>query len=222
MALKRCENGHYFDPGKYSGCPTCMIRNDVAAAGGGAAAPTLAPAAAAVDDGRTRRRGEPAGGAAGAGAASAEGGAGAGMPAARTAAVDDGKTQRLVRKQLGIDPVVGWLVCVRGPERGHDYRLHSEKNFIGRGEGMDVRIAGDGTISRENHASVSFDPKRETFRLLPGDGRGLVYLNDEEVVSPLPLKAGDHIELGETMLMFVPLCGPAFKWTQTGEGEAAG
>ncbi|MFG5409364.1 FHA domain-containing protein [Piscinibacter sakaiensis] len=126
---------------------------------------------------------------------------------------DSGRTERLVRRQIGIDPVVGWLVCLAGPERGADYRLHSERNFIGRGEGMDVRIASDKTVSRENHVSISFDPKKESFRLLPGGGRGLVYLNGEELVAPTPLADGDRIELGETLLLFVPLCGRGgFRW----------
>ena len=26
MALKRCENGHYFDPGKHTSCPSCGVQ----------------------------------------------------------------------------------------------------------------------------------------------------------------------------------------------------
>ena len=58
-----------------------------------------------------------------------------------------------------MDPVVGWLVCLAGPDRGKDFRLHAEKNFIGRAPNMDVCVAGDETVSRERHAMVIFDPK---------------------------------------------------------------
>ncbi|WP_207732236.1 FHA domain-containing protein [Heliobacterium chlorum] len=101
---------------------------------------------------------------------------------------------------------------MEGAELGKDYRLHSEKNFIGRSEKMDVVIRDDETISRENHAIVSYDPKKNSFRLHPGDGRGLVYINGEEVTIPIPIEAYDMIEIGETTLQFVPFCGDRFQW----------
>lgn len=112
----------------------------------------------------------------------------------------------------GVDPVVGWLVCIEGPERGRDYRLHTERNFIGRDPSMDVAITGDPSISRANHAVISYNPKRHTFRLAPGDSRGLAYLNDEEVIAPVALAPYDRIELGETTLLFIPFCGERFVW----------
>ncbi len=186
MALKRCENGHYFDPAKHTTCPSCGVQN--------------------INFEPTRKKEEvnvadtpsPAGGAA--------------ARDAKPRVSDDGKTESLMHKKAGIDPVVGWLVCVEGADRGRDFRIRSEKNFIGRGESMDVAIRGDDTVSRENHAIVSFNPKARQFKLHPGDARGLVYLNGEEVDHPSPLKAGDHIELGRTKLLFVPLCDGTFSW----------
>lgn len=216
MALKRCDNGHYFDPAKYAGCPSCDASASallgLAASPPGALAGGPPTGGDGHDDGRTRRRDE----------APAAAGRAGGAPAtsAPAGAADSGRTERLIRRQTGIDPVVGWLVCTDGPDRGADYRLHSERNFVGRGENSDVRIAGDKTVSRENHLSISFDPKKDSFRLLPGDSRGLVYLNGEELVSPVPLAAADRIELGETTLLFVPLCGSGFRWDAPGRGDA--
>ena len=123
-----------------------------------------------------------------------------------------GKTVGVYKKKLGIDPVVGWLVAIEGPELGRDFRITAERNFIGRSEDMDISIAGDEMVSRENHAVVSFNPKNQSFRLFPGDSKGLVYLNDEEVVTPVTLKHTDVIEMGNTKLMFVPFCGEFFQW----------
>lgn len=125
---------------------------------------------------------------------------------------DVGVTVAMVRKKIGIDPVVGWLVCVRGPEKGRDYRVRSERNAIGRGADMAICINGDEAISRENHAYISFNPRKGSFRIAPGDGRGMTYLNGEEVDVPMPLQAYDRIELGQTHLLFVPLCGERFGW----------
>lgn len=130
---------------------------------------------------------------------------------------DMGVTVALVRKHLGFDPIVGWLVCIEGPEKGRDYRVRSERNAIGRGADMAICIASDETISRENHAFINYNPRQASFRIAPGEGRGMTYLNGEEVEVPKPLKAYDRIELGMTHLMFVPLCGESFRW----ENEAS-
>ena len=123
-----------------------------------------------------------------------------------------GVTVAMVRKKIGIDPVVGWLVCVRGPEKGRDYRIRSERNAIGRAADMTICIGSDEAISRENHAFISFNPRKGSFRIAPGDGRGMTYLNGEEVDVPMPMQAYDRIELGQTELLFVPLCGERFSW----------
>jgi len=130
---------------------------------------------------------------------------------------DIGVTVAMVRKKIGIDPVVGWLVCIEGPEKGRDYRIRSERNGIGRGADMAICINGDEAISRENHAYISFNPRKASFRIAPGDGRGMTYLNGEEVDVPMPLLAYDRIELGQTHLLFVPLCGEQFNWENQGE-----
>lgn len=129
---------------------------------------------------------------------------------------DVGVTIAMVRKKIGIDPVVGWLVCIEGPEKGRDYRLRSERNSIGRGADMAICISGDEAISRTNHAFISYNPRNVSFRIAPGDGRGMAYLNGEEVDVPMPLKAYDRIELGQTHLIFVPLCSEKFNWENQG------
>ena len=52
-------------------------------------------------------------------------------------------------------PVVTWLVCIDGPSKGRDYRIHSQNNFIGRSRSMDICIEGDNTISSERSAVLS-------------------------------------------------------------------
>lgn len=59
---------------------------------------------------------------------------------------------------------------------------------------------------------ISYNPRNRTFRIAPGEQRGIVYLNDEEVLTPMPLAPYDRIELGATKLLFVPFCGERFTW----------
>jgi hypothetical protein len=109
--------------------------------------------------------------------------------------------------------VVGWLVCLEGPDRGRDYRLRMEKNFIGRAPHMDVVIENDTTVSRDKHAIVIFDPKKKSFWLLPGEASGLVYLNGDLVNSPAPMKSDDILEVGQTKLVLIPFCGDRYSWS---------
>ena len=133
---------------------------------------------------------------------------GAPSPAAYSAPV----TQRLIQEELGIDPVVGWLVCVEGPERGRDYRIRSEKNFIGRAPMMDICIAGDSTISRDKHATLVFEPKKQQFWLMPGESSGLVYLNGDIVHSATEMNPNDMLELGKSRFVLVTFVNDKFRW----------
>jgi hypothetical protein len=123
-----------------------------------------------------------------------------------------GKTVGMYHQNEGFDPVVGWLVCTEGIDRGKDYSLHSDKNSIGRLQHNDIAILGDPSISRENHATIVFDTKKKQFRILAGEGRGIVYLNNEAVDFSHVLKDKDTIEIGKTKLLFIPLCGEKFSW----------
>lgn len=112
----------------------------------------------------------------------------------------------------GFDPVVGWLICVKGPNRGKDYRLHSGRNFIGRSREMDVYIEHDQTISRRNAASITYEDRSKTFFIANGEVRNIIYLNGKPVRSDADIVAYDRLEIGATELVFLPLCGDAFTW----------
>ncbi len=92
-----------------------------------------------------------------------------------------------------IDPVVGWLVCVKGGSQGQDYRVLSERNRIGRDAQMEICIAGDNRISRDSHAIITYEPRNNEFWLTPGLARGIAYLNGRLLVATTSLKAHDTI-----------------------------
>jgi hypothetical protein len=109
---------------------------------------------------------------------------------------------------------VGWLISLDGKEKGRDYRIHSDNNFIGRGEKLDICIRGDDTISRENHAIITYDMRDKIFYISAGDGRSIVRHNDKPVLAATQLKSHDTVEIGKTKLMFIPFCGDKFNWQQ--------
>jgi hypothetical protein len=45
-----------------------------------------------------------------------------------------------------------------------------------------------------------------------GDGINLIYVRGENLLAPTEIKTGDRIQLGETELMLVALCGESFDW----------
>ncbi len=119
------------------------------------------------------------------------------------------------RGSMAIEPVVGWLICIKGKHIGQDYRLRAGKNYVGRSDRMDVVLKGEGTVSRDRHVILLFEPKQSIFLVQPGESRELAYLNDELLLQPQVLKQGDIVTVGEVDLMFVPLCSAdGFRWAK--------
>jgi hypothetical protein len=113
------------------------------------------------------------------------------------------------------DPVVGWLVVVDGPGKGNYLKLGNGQNSIGRGTSERIKLDfGDDQISRSNHAMLTFDPRGGEFYIQQGSGTNLAYLDNNPVLAPTKLSAGNRITLGNTSLMFVPLCGENFSWDE--------
>ena len=209
MAQIECGRGHLYDPEKYSTCPYCGGGQKITVASAGRTAPlgsrpvtavqrtapvsVTAPQKTAPLSGisvTAPQKTMPPRGYTPVGVPE-ETALSRGVSISATAA---NKTVGMMQSQMGFDPVVGWLACVAGPSRGKSYTVRGGVNSIGRSERMDIVITGD--------------------------GRNIVYLNDEEVYTPMLLNAYDVIDFGETKLLFVPLCGQRFTW-KTEEKDGA-
>jgi hypothetical protein len=202
MAMVQCENRHMYDNRKHVYCPYCPVPGlknprvektqaasmNPSPSGGGSTEPAFPPRG--VDP--VRPAGNPNRGG--------------------VANVTVGIFQRHAE---GVNPVTGWIVCIEGVNKGRDYRLHSDRNMLGRAANMDVCIEGDETISREDHCQIAFSPRSKTFTLIPGTGRNLIYLNGEDVFEARPLKPYDRIDLGASGFLFIPFCGGDFMWAVT-------
>lgn len=110
--------------------------------------------------------------------------------------------------------VVGWIVGIGGPCRGIDYRIHEGKNYIGREALCEVNVE-DPKVSAGNVAQVVFDPRSKRFFSSDCDGTSTIcYLNGEPLLGKHELKIYDRLEMGDSRLLFVPLCGDAFTWDE--------
>ena len=134
---------------------------------------------------------------------------------------DDGKTQgyfawKADKKEPFMekesDPVVGWLVCVKGNNYGKSFDLHSGRNFIGRSSEMHICLKGDDSVSRARHAIITYEPRARKFFAQPGDSQQLFYVNDDVVLTSVELGNKDVISVGKSRLVFVPFCDQVYGW----------
>lgn len=121
--------------------------------------------------------------------------------------------------QAGVMFPVGWLVVKAGPGQGNVFALTQGVSQIGRGSDQTVVLDfGDATISRQNHASVAYDPQSHQFHIGHGGKTNLVRLNGKPLLSTERVVDGDQIQIGETTLLLKTLCSPAFNWSQSEAG----
>lgn len=221
MNLTKCKNRHYYDADKYSSCPHCAKdsnNDDVTVNMEQTGASVLSGNRAATWAGI-----QSVGNSVTLGTQSSYSPQVSSLVSLKQAVDnvsssalpvedDDDKTVRYIGGMLQTEPVVGWLVCTDGQIRGRAFELKNGKNFIGRSPKMDIVLEGDQNISRDRHAIVTFEPKERVFFAQPGESRELFYVNGQVVLLNVQLKQGDLLSIGQTELMFVPLCGPDFSW----------
>jgi hypothetical protein len=193
--MTRCPEGHFYDPTKHDSCPWCALPPDIE--GGERTRPVQGGPPPLPPPGVVAGPPPP-------------------PPLPPPPLPKPGATRRAGAEAPGAknDPVVGWLVCLAGPDRGRDFRLHAEKNFIGRSPAMDVCVASDESVSRDRHALVIFDPKKQTFWAVPGDATGLLYRNGDLVHAPTQMHRDDVLEVGQTKLVLIPFCGEKYSWSR--------
>jgi|APSaa5957512535_1039671.scaffolds.fasta_scaffold00352_33 hypothetical protein len=118
------------------------------------------------------------------------------------------------------DPVVAWLAVIKGPGVGNVLACGYGSNSIGRGGGARVNVDfGDAQISRGEHSILTYDPRGRKYYIQHGSGNHLTYLLDQPVLTPTELLDRAEITIGETTLMFIPLCGDNFDWQDLKDGS---
>jgi pSer/pThr/pTyr-binding forkhead associated (FHA) protein len=114
--------------------------------------------------------------------------------------MDNLSTQVLTDKS---NAKVATLKVVDGPGKGQERPVFSGTNQVGRS--ADNRIPldfGDNTISRQQHAVISFDNGSQEFRIFDGGKQNPVHVNGERLSGDRALFDGDTIKIGLTTLRF--------------------
>jgi len=216
-----CARGHIYDSDQYAACPYCNRNTQAIFFGGSGAGKTTPPGGfgATVAPQNIGSTVDP--GMGGNGGFSNEAVGKTEAPdylKDRMKKEESNRTVGIFKQKFGLDPVVGWLVCIEGPEKGRDYRLLDRINTIGRGAENDVVLEMEQSVSQKNHARLAYDAKHNNFQMIPGEGRNITYVNDAPLYVPQLLHAYDVIEFGETKLLFIPLCSEQFQWKQVDKG----
>ncbi len=186
MAVTKCKNGHFYDDEKFDKCPHC--ENPL-------------PQRRVLSDELTQYT--PVFTSSNSGAIKIDmGNVGS-----------DEKTVGIFKTDSGNDPVVGWLVCIKGTEWGRSYQLHSGRNYIGRAVTSDIAITDDEQVSAKDHCSIVFEPRRSMFLLARGKGE-IVLLNGVPLQESSALFGDETIEIGMSAFVFVPYCKEGRTWQE--------
>lgn len=194
MAIIRCNKGHYYDSEKFAQCPHCGIF-----AADEDEKTVAMPLQGTPDDEEKTVAMRPITPQT------------PGLPAAAYSVEEDDKTVSLYADEKGADFIVGWLVCVEGPERGRDYRLHQGFNRIGRDYGLDVVVVEDTSVSRQAACAVVYDDRSNRFFAVQQTA-GDACLNGQVLSGAVDLKTGDVIRTGNSEFEFVAFCREGRVW----------
>ena len=92
-----------------------------------------------------------------------------------------------------------WVKVEAGFRPGREMLLAKEKTSIGRAEGMDIALFGDSGVEKA-HANIVLDAGRYFIEDLQSPGG--TYVNDQKVAGRAPLKTGDLIRMGKSLIRF--------------------
>ena len=99
--------------------------------------------------------------------------------------------------------------------KGTDYRLYEGYSYIGRDPAKNQVAIPDDHISSVPSARILYDTGSRKFFINECNGaRNPVYLNGDLFDGRVELKPYDMIKMGNTRLLFVPLCTEKFAWEE--------
>ncbi|MGN0369701.1 MAG: FHA domain-containing protein [Butyrivibrio sp.] len=90
-----------------------------------------------------------------------------------------------------------FVECIFGDDFGRKYPLHDGINRIGKGYHMDICIADDIQITRDNHCSIIFNEEKGKCVIVPSIG-SLTYLNNSLLKESVEIKEDDVFRIGRS------------------------
>lgn len=105
-----------------------------------------------------------------------------------------------------------FLVCIDGPMTGASYVFQESRAIIGRQKNYEIALYRDNSVSRSPHAIINYYRDALRYTVSTGDEEKKVSVNGSFITSETDLKMYDVIGIGQTRLLFIPVCSEKFAW----------
>lgn len=92
------------------------------------------------------------------------------------------------------------IIITSGQKKGEYLPLGRRINVIGRAEALPMQVLDD-LVSRK-HLRIRYDEKTKEHAAEDMDSKHGVFINNRKITELTPLKEGDLIRIGQTVLMF--------------------
>lgn len=205
MRMTKCNSGHFFDNNVHTSCPYCS---------GGAVESNTRKTRTIGEENMGTKATEVIGKQSGQTEIYDQPQKTKPMQGDQTVYVPQGKTND-EEKPKATALLSGWLVIVSEEGKGTAFPLTFGMNTIGRDTSNHVHIKnGDNSVSKMKHAIIIYDYQNNIFFVKHGDGQYLSYLNGSVLLENKELNANDRIKVGNTELIFIPLCSENFTWDE--------
>ena len=105
-----------------------------------------------------------------------------------------------------------FLVCIDGPMTGASFVFQENRAIIGRQKNYEIALFRDNTVSRSPHAILSYVKENYRYTVSQGDPEKRVSVNGTFINEETELKMYDVIGIGQTRMLFMPVCSEKFAW----------
>ncbi len=105
-----------------------------------------------------------------------------------------------------------FLVCIDGPMTGASFVFQENRAIIGRQKNYEIALFRDNTVSRSPHAVLSYVKENYRYTVSQGDPEKRVSVNGTFINEETELKMYDVIGIGQTRMLFMPVCSEKFAW----------
>ena len=128
---------------------------------------------------------------------------------------DPGATVAMTESDMDYLPrihVRAFLICIDGPMTGASFVFQENKAIIGRQKNYEIALFRDPSVSRSPHGVISYTKDTLTYTISKGDPEKKVSVNGTFIEQDTVLKMYDIIGIGQSRLLFLPVCSEKFSW----------
>jgi len=92
------------------------------------------------------------------------------------------------------------LIIENGKNQGYCYPLGQRTNVVGRAESVPIQILDD-KVSRK-HMQIRYDKTNQAYLAIDMNSKHGAFINNLKITEEAVLKDEDHIQIGDTILLF--------------------